>query len=116
MIPMVIKLLFQTLISIPFIMPGLCATSAKGKGDCCLAAQNLMLTAHALGLGTCWIGFSQPLLNSTEFKTELGIPSEYIAVAPLIVGYSEISPAKVSRKPPEILVWQELNRPIGLSE
>jgi nitroreductase len=92
------------------------ATSIKGKVDCCLAAQNLMLTAHALGLGTCWIGFSQPLLNSSEFKTELGIPTEYIAVAPLIVGYPEISPAKVSRKPPEILVWQEPNRPIGLSE
>jgi nitroreductase len=27
--------------------------------DCSLAAQNLMLAAHAAGFGTCWIGFAQ---------------------------------------------------------
>ncbi len=74
--------------------------------DCCLAAQNLMLTAHDLGLGTCWIGFSQPLLDSVDFKNELGIPVTNIAVAPIIVGYPEVSLPKVQRKPPQILVWK----------
>lgn len=75
-------------------------------GDCCLAAQNLMLSAHDLGLGSCWIGFSTPFFNSSELKKELDIPAEYTAVAPLIVGYPEFIPSKRSRKPPEILLWK----------
>jgi nitroreductase len=55
--------------------------------DCCLAAQNLMLAAHDKGLGTCWIGFSEKLLNTPEFKQKHNIPSDYQLVAPLILGY-----------------------------
>lgn len=77
-----------------------------GVGDCSLAAQNIMLTAHSLGLGTCWIGFSLPLFNDAQFKQELGIPAKYQAVAPLIVGYPAISPDPTPRKSPEILVWK----------
>lgn len=84
-------------------------TTSKGplaNGDCCLAAQNLMLTAHDNGLGTCWIGFSMLLLNSAEMKKELGIPEEYTAAASLIVGYPEKNPSATSRKPPQILAWK----------
>jgi nitroreductase len=75
-------------------------------GDCCLAAQNLMLAAYAQGLGTCWIGFSRLLLDNADFKQELGIPLTYKAVAPIIIGYPEISPAAVSRNPPQVLAWR----------
>jgi nitroreductase len=75
------------------------------KGDCCLAAQNLMLSAHDKGLGTCWIGFSMPLLDSAEMKKELGVPENYSAVAPLIIGYPDVVAASSSRKPPQILAW-----------
>ena len=41
--------------------PALIITLAKPEGanascDCTLAAQNIMLAAHSLGLGSCWIG------------------------------------------------------------
>lgn len=78
----------------------------SAKEDCCLAAQNLMLSAHAIGLGTCWIGFSQLLLDDPEIKAELGIAKEYTLVAPLILGYPETVPQGYSRKPPQILVWK----------
>lgn len=42
--------------------------------DCNLAAENLMLAAHAAGLGTCPIGFSRPWLRLPETKTALRIP------------------------------------------
>ena len=32
--------------------------------DCALAAENLMLAARAIGLGSCWIGFSQSSLST----------------------------------------------------
>lgn len=80
--------------------------SALRAGDCCLAAQNLMLSAHANGLGTCWIGFSLQLINSPEFKKELGIPEKYNGVAPLILGYPVELPAPTPRKPVEIITWK----------
>lgn len=78
-------------------------TGPHAYGDCCLAAQNLMLAAHDLGLGTCWIGFANTFLDLPEVKEELGIPRQYTAVAPLILGYPEGTQPKLSKKPPEII-------------
>lgn len=80
--------------------------SPNAYGDCSLAAENLMLAAHSLGLGSCWIGFSFPLFNSPEFKRELGISENLTAVAPLIIGYPEVAPEGYTRKEPEVLVWK----------
>ncbi|MGX7871985.1 nitroreductase family protein [Mesorhizobium sp. ORM6] len=54
----------------------MCAKNEERQSDedCCLAGQNLMLAAHARGLGTCWIGLSRPWLTETSVKKELGIP------------------------------------------
>lgn len=54
--------------------------------DCWLAAENLMLAACAMGLGTCCIGSAVPALNTVDAKAELGIPLDVTAVAPIIVG------------------------------
>jgi nitroreductase len=73
--------------------------------DCWLAAENLMLAACADGLGTCCIGFAVPALNDAMIKSELGIPPDLEAIAPVIVGIpSGITPA-VPRKPPDVLRW-----------
>jgi nitroreductase len=73
--------------------------------DCWLAAENLMLAACAIGLGTCCIGFAVPALNTPEVKQELAIPWDVTAVAPIIVGVPRAAAPPVSRKPPEILRW-----------
>jgi len=44
--------------------PALILISGTAQGpwvvaDCALAAENLMLAAYGVGLGTCWIGFAQ---------------------------------------------------------
>lgn len=74
--------------------------------NCSLAAQNLMLTAHGLGLGTCWIGFATPYLNQPEAKQQLEIPAAYTAIAPMITGYPQTVPAAKEKQPPEIIVWR----------
>ncbi|MFZ3350993.1 MAG: nitroreductase [Xanthobacteraceae bacterium] len=66
--------------------------------DCALAAENLMLTARAAGLGTCWIGFAQGFLGTPEGKAMLQLPSAYKLVAPIIVGHPASMPAPVSRE------------------
>jgi nitroreductase len=73
--------------------------------DCWLGAENLMLAACALGLGTCCIGFAVAVLNSPETRKELGIPEDLTLVAPIIVGIPRGTPAPVGRKPPEIARW-----------
>ena len=74
--------------------------------DCCLAAQNLMLAAHALGLGTCPIGFAREALNEPDAKRELGIPADHSVVMPIIVGYPREHPAATPRRVARILSWK----------
>ena len=74
--------------------------------DCWLAAENLMLMAFALGLGTCPIGFAIPVLNRPEVKAELGIPADEEVVAPIIVGVPSGPGSPPGRKPPEIVCWK----------
>jgi nitroreductase len=84
---------------------------ARPKGtfvsaDCWLAAQNLLLAAYGMGLGSCVIGFAVPALNTPEIKAELGIPAECSAVAPIIVGVPRGETPRTTRKEPDILGWK----------
>lgn len=81
------------------------SNSLFSVADCWLAAENMMLAACAMGLGTCVIGAVQPVLNSPEMKPQLNIPEEYLAVAPIIVGYPRHEVAPTLRKEPLILSY-----------
>jgi len=72
--------------------------------DCALAAENLMLGAYGMGLGSCWIGFAQSFLNTPEGKSMLGLPDEWIPIAPIIVGHPTSFPPPPPRKAP-IIRW-----------
>jgi nitroreductase len=61
-----------------------------------------MLAAHSEGLGTCWIGFAQGFLSTSEGKNALGLPATWVPVAPIIVGHPKTEIAPVHRKEPEI--------------
>jgi nitroreductase len=74
--------------------------------DCWLAAQNLLLAACSMGLGSCVIGFAVPALNTAEIKAELGIPAECTAIAPIIVGVPSGETPRATRKEPDILAWK----------
>ena len=74
--------------------------------DCWLAAENLMLAACAMGLGTCVIGSALPALHLPEAKRELGIPAAFTAVAPIVVGMPSGDTPITSRKPPRVVAWR----------
>jgi nitroreductase len=74
--------------------------------DCWLAAQNLMLAACALGLGTCCIGSAVPTLNLASVKQELGIPDDVTAVVPIIVGVPADEDPRSDRREPQVLSWR----------
>lgn len=75
--------------------------------DCWLAAENLMLAANAIGLGSCVIGSAVAALNIHKVKVELGIPDEYSAIAPIVVGVPSVDAQATSRKEPLILSWKK---------
>ncbi len=74
--------------------------------DCWLAAENLMLAAFSLGLGTCVIGSAVSGLNTPEMKDALKIPADVSAIAPIIVGVPSDASAVTSRKAPHIISWR----------
>jgi nitroreductase len=79
--------------------------------DCCLAAQNLMLAAHAMGLGTCVVGLAWGLFERGDVKAELGVPQEYRPTLPIVVGYpaGDEPPMVPARREPEVLKWTRAN-------
>ena len=84
----------------------ICTTAADdmGRHDCCLAAENLMLAAHADGLGSCWIGFAEAWLAQPEARARLGLTEHTRPVAPIILGRPRQQPPSPGRRPAEI-IW-----------
>jgi nitroreductase len=74
--------------------------------DCWLAAENLMLAAYSIGLGTCVIGSALAALNQPQVKSELGIPPPFSAIAPVVVGVPAGASAPTTRKEPRVLLWK----------
>jgi len=88
--------------------PALILISANEAGewsqiDCALAAQNMMLAARGMELGTCWIGFAQGWLGTPEGKEALGLPSTCIPIAPIIVGHPKGPVSPSPRNQPQVL-------------
>ena len=70
--------------------------SRKDKGrpvcDGSLVLGNLMLAAHALGLGTCWIHRAKEVFETPEgleLLRSLGIEGEYEGVGNCIIGWPD---------------------------
>jgi nitroreductase len=80
------------------------AESEHGVADCYLAAENLMLAAWAMGLGTCPMGLARPLLNRAEVKRRLGVREECVEALALTVGVpvNEAAVVGPGRRPAEV--------------
>lgn len=71
--------------------------------DVAIAMDHLILAAHNLGLGTCWIGAFDPMAA----REVLGLPDDVIPVAFTPLGYPDREPREKIRKPIEDLVKYE---------
>jgi nitroreductase len=71
--------------------------------DCWMAAENMILAACAMNLGSCVVASALPAMNLPDMKTTLGIPTGFTAIAPIIIGYPKAEAAPSSRKAPLIL-------------
>ena len=67
---------------------------AVQDGSCVL--ENMMLAAHALGLGSCWINREREMFATDEGKRlmkEWGLPDGLIGIGAISVGYPAAEPA-----------------------
>lgn len=70
--------------------------------DCALCAENMMLAAHSLDLGSCWIGAGAFIQQSPELLDDLDIPHDFKIVAPIILGYPNKIPPAMDRCEPMV--------------
>lgn len=79
------------------------------KESCACCAQNMMLAAHSLGIGSCWIGFANFLEQNNKKMEEIGIPEGYHIAAAVVFG----KPTSKSRQAPirkpmaDVIKWIE---------
>ncbi len=76
--------------------------------DCALASENLMLAAHAKGIGTCFCGASPMPLVINGLCSHLHIPENMRPVGIIIMGYPDETPAQPeNRWHPEKIHWEK---------
>ena len=104
----------QFVAEVPVIIAA-CATESEyvmscgqpaGTVDTTIALSYLILQAHELGLGTCWLG----AFDESEVKEILSIPPHVRVVAMTPLGYPAQSPEAKPRKSLEEIVVYERYR------
>lgn len=73
-----------------------------GTESCAVAAENIMLAATELELGSCWIGLAEGWLNTPEGHALLELSGGERIHACLVVGHPKGSVAPPSRRQPTI--------------
>ena len=65
--------------------------------DCSAATQNLLLAAHAVGLGAVWLGVHPVESRVRNTRELLGLPEQVIPLAIVAIGHPAEQPRRVDR-------------------
>jgi nitroreductase len=82
--------------------------------DAAVAIENMLLMAHYLGLGACWIDWSMSPRNQKRVLHMLNIPPWMMPIALIALGHPDIMPkSPVRRKLEDVIVYEsfETGRP-----
>jgi len=69
--------------------------------DCSAAIENLLLAAHAQGLGACWVGIHPAESLLKQVKELLSLPASFVPVAAISLGQPGEQPAPRTRYNPD---------------
>jgi nitroreductase len=70
--------------------------------SCPLACENMMLAAHSLGLGSCWVGFGAMVTDDAEVRRLLELKEGDEIFGPILLGYPTIHPPRPPKKGPNV--------------
>jgi nitroreductase len=66
--------------------------------SCPLACENMMLAAHALGLGSCWVGFGAMVTEDPDVRKLLELKDGDSIYGPILLGYPKAHPSRPPKK------------------
>lgn len=76
--------------------------------DCGIAGQNMVLAAHSMGLGTCWVSFAKLAFQYTgKWKRRLGIKYPYKFITSIGVGWPVGEPDGMIARSTHAVDWYE---------
>jgi len=70
--------------------------------SCPLACENMMLTAHSLGLGSCWVGFGAMVTEDADVRKLLDLREGEAIFGPILLGYHQVEPSRPPKKGPTV--------------
>ena len=85
----------------------------QGKGqefwiqDCSAATENILLAAHALGLGAVWTGGYPMEERVASISKALKLPETIIPLCTIVIGYPAESPTPKDKWKPENISYNE---------
>jgi len=79
--------------------------------DCGAATQNLLLAAHLLGLGACWVGLHPREARKQAITELLGLPPQVKPFALVALGYPDEEKSRPGRFRPERVKLDDWNSP-----
>ncbi|MBE6642276.1 MAG: nitroreductase family protein [Clostridia bacterium] len=89
----------------------LCSTprdNAHGIEDCAVAMENIMLAAHALGIGSVWINQFKGVCDDPGVRAELnkiGVPENNLVWGMAALGYAADDAVRNFDKNPDVVNW-----------
>ena len=75
--------------------------------DCSAAAENILLAAHALGLGAVWTAGYPAMERITPIAAALGIPANIVPLCVISVGVPAENPEPKDKWKPENIHWEQ---------
>ena len=93
----------------PVVLVVLAKRYSTSVEDGSLILGNLMLAAHSLGLGSCWIHRAREEFDSPRGKELLkkwGVEGDYIGVGHCILGYPDGELPKAKDRTPDFAIWR----------
>lgn len=85
------------------------AMTGKGQAfwiqDCSAATENILLAAHALGLGAVWTGVYPMDERVAEVSKVLSLPQNIVPLCTIIIGYPAEQPKPKDKWKPENVTW-----------
>ena len=74
--------------------------------DCSFAAENMMLAAKSMGIGSCPIGMARYIKDEKDIIGKLGFDENYELILTLVFGYADEKPAAKERNN-DVVKWIE---------
>lgn len=70
--------------------------------NCALACENMMLSAHSLGLGSCYAGWGTLSMEEPDLRQLFELEEKERVFGPILVGYPEKIPVAPEKKEPNV--------------